>query len=601
VATPTLGNTPTDIGTNSDADVLTGWTITSGAVDTDLKKEGSGSVFGILRNDLSVGYYDVVVDGGAATDMTGEHVRMFIWFNSVGLLDIEANGGMEFYMYDGTNTAYWVAFGGDTYEGGWFNLVLDCDSSPHSGSFDKTIVERWGFRYNRTAAPRNVDNTWLDYLRYGDGYYATGGTSGDEIDLAGIQGVDATNGYGILELIDGVYFSRGDIQIGNGATTTWFEMLGEVLMFVDAPVASTLYSVRGEGTGCRVNIENSVLKAADAAIWTLDMDDADIVTCSITGSFIVTGGGAVAFKSGQTITGNVFDGCGVITAGGADLDNSKVSGYEGTTDTSALNWDLATDPDDYLTGMTFTKGTAATHAIEFGTSIPSEITLTNIAFSGYNVSDDQTDSTLLFADTSGTITLNLVNCTGNISIDDTAGCTVVPVIDPVTTEITVIDSVTKAVVENARVRLVASDGTGALPFEDSITSINRSGAVATVVTPAAHGLVTDDIAQIEGATEDEYNGAFAVTYISSTSFSYTVPGTPSTPAGGTKTVTGGYFNELTSASGIVTDTRSLTSNQPMTGWVRKGSASPYYQTSNLDFTVDSGTGYTTTVQFIPDE
>jgi len=599
MATPTLGNTPTLLGTNADADALTGWTITSGAVDTDLKKEGSGSVFGILRNDLSVGFYDTVTDGGTALDMTGEHVRMFIWFNSVGLLDIEANGGMEFYMYDGTNTAYWVAFGGDTYEGGWFNLVLDCDSSPDSGSFDKTIVRQWGFRYNRTAAPRNVDNTWLDYGRYGDGFYATGGTSGDEIDLAGIQGVDSSNGYGIIEFIDGVYFSRGELQIGNGATTTWFEMLGEVLMFVDAPVASTLYSVRGQGTGCRVNISNSVLKAAGAAIFTIDMDDADIVSCSIAGSFIVTGGGAISFKTGQTITGNVFDDCGVITAGGASLVGSKVQGYEGTAGTSALNWDLNTDPDAYLEGMEFTKGSASTHAIEFGDTIPSEITLTDIVFSGYNAADDLNDSTLYFADTGGTITLNLVGCSGNISID-TNGCTVVPVIDPITTTITVIDSVTKVEVEDARVFLVASDGTGALPFEQSVTSINRSGAVATVVTGAAHGLVTDDYAFIEGATPDEYNGTFQVTYISSTSFSYTVPGTPSTPAGGTKTVTGGYFNELTTASGVVTDTRSITSDQPMTGWVRKGSSSPYYQTSNLDFTVDSGSGYSATVQFIPD-
>jgi hypothetical protein len=384
MATPTLGSVPTTL---EDCEATTGWTFTSIALDGDLKKQGSNSVFGIMRNDLAVASWNIITDGGSAQNMTGRHVRCYIWFNSVGLLDIEANNGMEFFMYDGTNTAYWVAFGSDTYEGGWKNYVLDCDSTPDSGSFDKTIVQAWGWRYNRTAAPRNVDNTWIDYLRWGDGYYATGGTSGDEIDLAGIAAQDKANGYGIIEVIEGVYFSFGELTIGNGATTTWFEMLGEVLVFTDSPVASTLYGLLGVGSGCRINIVGSVIRSAgtgDNTRHALDFSDSGVVSLNLSDSFIVRAG-LVTFKSGQDVLGSTFTDCGQITPSGADLSGSAVDGYEGTVDTAALIWDVGTDTDGLLDGASFVMGTAATHGIEF--EVAGEYLLNDITFSGYGAAE----------------------------------------------------------------------------------------------------------------------------------------------------------------------------------------------------------------------
>jgi hypothetical protein len=69
-----------------------------------------------------------------------------------------------------------------------------------------------------------------------------------------------------------------------------------------------------------------------------------------------------------------------------------------------------------MDNMVFEKGSAATHAIEFGTSSPLTMTLRGIDFSGYNASDDQNDSTFHFKRASGdSVTLNLVDCTGNFS------------------------------------------------------------------------------------------------------------------------------------------------------------------------------------------
>ncbi|MDH3376161.1 MAG: hypothetical protein OEQ39_04225 [Gammaproteobacteria bacterium] len=74
---------------------------------------------------------------------------------------------------------------------------------------------------------------------------------------------------------------------------------------------------------------------------------------------------------------------------------------------------------------------------------------------------------------------------------------------------------------------------GGTATQGSVSSINRSGSVATVVTTGAHGLANGQYVTISGAVQTEYNGVFKITFISTTSFSYTVSGTPVTPATGT--------------------------------------------------------------------
>lgn len=69
----------------------------------------------------------------------------------------------------------------------------------------------------------------------------------------------------------------------------------------------------------------------------------------------------------------------------------------------------------------------------------------------------------------------------------------------------------------------------------SVSSITRSGSTATVTTATAHGFQTGQYVTIAGATQTEYNGLFAVTVTSTTVFTYTVSGSPATPATGTIT------------------------------------------------------------------
>jgi hypothetical protein len=67
----------------------------------------------------------------------------------------------------------------------------------------------------------------------------------------------------------------------------------------------------------------------------------------------------------------------------------------------------------------------------------------------------------------------------------------------------------------------------------AVTSITRSGTVATVTTTGAHGFVSDQVIAISGAVESDYNGEFTIFVTSTTTFTYTVANSPTTPATGT--------------------------------------------------------------------
>src|ERR1051325_11735081 len=69
----------------------------------------------------------------------------------------------------------------------------------------------------------------------------------------------------------------------------------------------------------------------------------------------------------------------------------------------------------------------------------------------------------------------------------------------------------------------------------SVAGITRSGTTATVNLPN-HGYNTGDRIAIAGADQAEYNGQFTVTSYTPGAFTYTLSGTPATPATGNITV-----------------------------------------------------------------
>ncbi len=66
----------------------------------------------------------------------------------------------------------------------------------------------------------------------------------------------------------------------------------------------------------------------------------------------------------------------------------------------------------------------------------------------------------------------------------------------------------------------------------TVNSLTRSGSTATCVTSTPHLMVTGQTVSMNGMNETEYRGEFTITVVNSTTFTYTVSGTPTTPATG---------------------------------------------------------------------
>jgi len=64
-------------------------------------------------------------------------------------------------------------------------------------------------------------------------------------------------------------------------------------------------------------------------------------------------------------------------------------------------------------------------------------------------------------------------------------------------------------------------------------TITRVGSTATAVSAAPHNLATSVQVIISGADQTEYNGTFSIVVIDSVTFTFTVAGSPTTPATGT--------------------------------------------------------------------
>jgi hypothetical protein len=89
----------------------------------------------------------------------------------------------------------------------------------------------------------------------------------------------------------------------------------------------------------------------------------------------------------------------------------------------------------------------------------------------------------------------------------------------------------------------------------AIQSLTRSGTTATATTPSAHGLNGTTSVGITGADVAAYNGIKSITVTGATTFTFTVAGSPATPAAGS------IFYALTGSAPPLprTDAQALTS------------------------------------------
>lgn len=332
--------------------------------------------------------------------------------------------------------------------GGWQCYAIDPSKTP------TTAVGGWtagsagsGYRYFGAAADvtSNISKGTMhgfDAMRYGRGEIYCTSTGCTFAGMAQYNDYnDATNGYnrfGLFQEQGGTYLWKGLLSIGQSGTSATFSDSNRSIVVDDTPaVYSTFNRLAIRNASSSVTWSNisfqSLGTTSPGELEVVENATVSFDGCSFQNMNTFT------FLSNSTILNCIFKSCGLITAGGADLTGSSVLTPTVAADAVALDWDVATDPggtlgDGYLDDMTFSKGTNAHHAIGFGTSAPATMTIRRIAFSGFNASDGQNDSTLYFEDKGVDTdwTVYVTECTGNVSYKKVrAGDTVTLVFDTV--------------------------------------------------------------------------------------------------------------------------------------------------------------------------
>ena len=604
----------TDLSDITLAESVTNWSALGGGaaglgVGADFSMQGNLCVDKQITSAEKGQIYN---NGATITPATNTHFYVWIFLATAGLANTLQNRGLA--VIAGTSTTAYVAFhveGNDTY--GAAGRVGKCYPIRYNNTTSASPPYRtltgsaganpqyFGATANITAAVKGA-NLGVDAIRYGTGVFITAGELANPALFSGLSSTNdsISNRWGVFSKIGGGYELQGKLVIGQNTsgtpTAAYFSDSNAVISIVDTPHSLS-------------NFSQIIIDHASTEVYLTNVTIQALGTNN-SGQFIINNASSIVELEGcsfldtdittlraATVSNNcTWRGSGQITANGAQITNGTIADYSGSTGTSALIWNTATDTDGLLDETEFTKGSGTTHALELGLSSPTTVTLTNVIFSGYNASDGQTDSAIHVKRTSGTVTINIDGGTTPSYISDGATVNIVSGVVPI--EVEVVNS-SGSPIENARILIETSNGTGPFPYRESV-SITRSGSLATV-SHTGHGMSTNDKVVIRGANEQEYNGVFTITVTGTNSYTYTISGSPATTATGTIISSFVALEGLTNASGLISTTRSYPSNQPIIGKARKSSSSPYYRTSGITGTVDIGSGFSVVIQMIEDE
>jgi hypothetical protein len=624
----------------NDCDNVTGFTDSNKAPSLNTtvgqRYEGTGSIETQHTNTAGGDELDTTqISGGGGTfsvDMSDRTMYVQLKDN---LVDTYANQGIMAVLGDGTDK---VGFqmGGNNAPGmpvpPFYNVYkFDASNLPSGsnttftgveGNLTLTAITAMGIGTVHLAkAVGNVANVFCDRIAYiaNDSYALriNGGTSGTPETMADVAGDDITNGWGLIgNPLGNQYIFFGPTEFGEPAASadSYFTASGEQWFWVGDnqgghAVGATHFPFRviGNATDTISFVLNGVVIVNTGTPAQFDISDTNITTCELD-LCTLDSLGAIELPDSTITSGFTtncsFLNCGIITSNGADMSGSKVLTPNISANEAGLVWNENADPDGELDNMTFTKtsGTAH-HAIEFGTGIPTtSITLRGCAFgTDFSASENTSptaeagDETFAFRDTTGTLTVNLVGCTGNFGYYS-AGVAITIIADPVTTLLNVKDNEGNNE-QDVQVWLGAKDATDELPFEQAITSITQGAGspwTRTVTFTAAHGLKTGDYLSLAGITNatGDNSGAFQVTVTTTTVCTYTSADAGETTFTGTITGTGGVLYGTTDASGNISTSRVWAADQLVVGRARKSSASPRFKTIELDDTILSASGLT---------
>jgi len=600
MAAPSYATDLTDINL---AESTSGWAALGGgasglSVEPDFTIQGSNCIAKQIKSETKGHHYN----NGSTSQGADDHVFVWLYVSTPGTTDSLTNGGLRVTIgTSGTARKEFYVAGNDTYaKGGWFcypvRYSLTADNAVGSAGATPSY---FGSVMNGTVSVKSP-NLGVDAIRYGSNVSMTNGEALNEATFVGAaQYADnTTRSWGLIQEISGGASIQGKVLIGTSGTSCVFEESGILVTFVNNnPSAVNQHTLADFKS---IIIDNSSTTVVWAGITFLSLDTTD------KGDIIVT------TSSSSDWTGCTFQSINISTLHSSVTANvckwktaGQITQNSATLTSCAIEDNIATaaiivDDLDIVTDCTFiSDGTG--HAVDLGTISSTHSVAWDNTDTGYAATDGSTgnETIVVSVNTGITLTINVGSGYSTPTIKNDGVGDVVVVSGTVTLTVKVIDE-SASDVQNANVLLRASDGTGPFPYKESVT-ITRSGTTATV-THTGHGMATGDKVQIKGATDHLYNKIAVISVTDVNTYTYTMSGTPAaSPASGTILATFVALEGLSSATGIVTVSRAYSADQPITGWARKSTTSPYYKQATITTDVTSSSGLSSVALLILDE
>jgi hypothetical protein len=579
----------------------TGWT--SGGTPAVDGENYIQNTYSISKAYNATGVGGMIFDYGSGLTITSP-AAVFAWlyWASPNTLTNYADGGIRIMRGSAQNVFYsWDVRGKDDYAyGGWINEAVDVDNSvvtPDDTVGSPTTTKRWfGAAFNNTNAISKGSPCLVDAFRYGREFRVAGGETSNYATFAGAAAKndanDATNGYnrwGQFQEITAGYLMKGLFIIGYGAVCDFRDSNRNIVIQNTKKVATSFNGFEIRNSSSRVdwtNINITALGTVSKGTFVVtDNADVNFDTC------VFTDMSTFSFLSNSTVLNSTFRRCGQITTGGGTFTGCTI---DLSTASSAV---VASSPANaaLISNTTFNSdGTG--HGLEI-TGSAENMTLTNCTWTNYASTDGSTGHEAVYVNIAAG-SMNLTISGGSTPSVRTAGCDVTVVSGAVNVTVTVKDTqVPPVAIENAVVLVLAYSG-GPMPYDETVTIANSS--TTATVTHTAHGMATNDKVQISGASHYQNNGVFTITVSDVDTYTYTMASAPGSSPTGTIKATYVALSGTTNSSGVITMSRVFASDQPISGRVRKSSGVPYYKTSSISGTIESESGYSTTVILLYD-
>lgn len=201
---------------------------------------------------------------GTNVDMSATGAHLFAWFQSLDLMDTEANNGLILRIghdagSNNTNYKLWTVGGSDTRRyvtNSFIRLAVDlaATADASAGTVTMNSVDGYWVGGQHTTLS-GQKTTHIDNFMLMDGpILVQGGLTGARGVSSEIAADDKTDGRGVFKDIGGVYYLCAGMEFGNtAAVASYFEDENEVWVFEDQVVANDWYELSFVGHVTPVN------------------------------------------------------------------------------------------------------------------------------------------------------------------------------------------------------------------------------------------------------------------------------------------------------------------------------------------------------------